>query len=164
DELSAGTVIADFFLPYRVSCDCPGIQYVLPKLTPNFTVKVECTNPDGTATATVDVKGGVAPYDIAVDQVGYQALTGPLQLRAGTHALTVRDAEGTESAVQSITVAMPISFGEPTYQCADNRFTATVTISGGTPPYTVNGKTIDGDTFSTDPAPSGASVAVEVTD
>jgi hypothetical protein len=164
DELSDGTVIADFFLPYQVSCDCPGIQYVLPKLTPKFTVKVGCANADGMAPVTVEVTGGVGPYDIAVDQAGYQALAGPLQLQAGPHSLTVRDAEGTETAAQSITVAMPIAIGEPTYQCADAKFTATFTINGGTPPYTVNGKPVLQDRCTTDPAPSGAHVPVEVLD
>jgi hypothetical protein len=163
-ELSDATVIADFFLPYRVSCDCPGIQYVLPKPTPKLTVKVGCANADGIATVTVEATGGVAPYDIAIDETGYQALNSPLQLKAGSHSLTVRDADGTETAAQSITVAPPIAFGEPTYQCAEGRFSAAFTITGGTPPYTVNGQAIPQNTFTTDPAPSGASVSVEVVD
>jgi hypothetical protein len=163
-ELPNGTVVADFFLPYRVSCDCPGTQYVLPRPMPKFNVKIGCANPDGIAPVTVEVTGGVAPYDIAVDGAGYQALSGLLSLQAGTHSLTVRDAEGTESAAQSITVPPPIVVGEPTYQCADGKFTATITITGGTPPYTVNGQAIPQDKFTTDPAPSGVLVSVEVAD
>jgi hypothetical protein len=163
-ELPDGTVIADFFLPYRVSCDCPGTQYVLPKPTPKFTTKIGCANADGIAPVTVEVTGGVAPYEIAVDGAGYQALSGPLPLQAGTRSLTVRDAEGTETTAQSITVPLPIAVGEPTYECTEGRFTATFTITGGTPPYTINGQAISQDSFTTEPAASGASVSVEVVD
>jgi hypothetical protein len=164
NELVDGTVIADFYLPYRVSCDCPGTQYVLPKHVPTFTTRVGCADPNGMASVTVEVKGGVAPYDISVDQGAYQALTGPLQLNGGTHSLVVRDADGTETSAKPVTVAAPLVIGAPTYTCADGKFTATATITGGTPPYTVNGKVIAKDTFTTDPAASGTQVSVDVLD
>jgi hypothetical protein len=162
--LADGSVIADFFLPYRVSCDCPGIQFVLPKQAPTFTTKVGCTNADGFAAVTVEAKGGVAPYDISIDKAAYQALNGPLQLPAGGHSVTLRDADGTESAARTVTVPGPIVIGAPTYSCTEGKFTASATIIGGTAPYTVNGKAIDGAAFTTDPAESGSEVPVEVVD
>jgi hypothetical protein len=164
DGLADGTVIADFFLPYRVSCDCPGTQYVLPKPQPTFAAKVGCTDPNGNAPVTIAAKGGVAPYDISVDQGGYQALSGPLQLNAGTHSLMVRDADGTETHAQSITVPGPLVIGEPAYVCTEGNFTASATITGGAAPYTLNGKPIAVSTFTTDAAASGAQVEVHVLD
>jgi hypothetical protein len=32
DDIAAGTVIADFYLPYRCCSDCPPIQYIVPEL------------------------------------------------------------------------------------------------------------------------------------
>jgi hypothetical protein len=32
DDITAGTVIADFYLPYRCCSDCPPIQYIVPEL------------------------------------------------------------------------------------------------------------------------------------
>src|SRR6185503_18425174 len=93
-DLAGGTVIADFFLPYRVSGDFPGIQYVLPRQAPTFAVNVGCTDAGGNAPVVVDVKGGMAPYEISIDQGAYQALNSPLQLSAGVHSLMLRDAEG----------------------------------------------------------------------
>jgi hypothetical protein len=164
DALADGTVIADFFLPYRVSCDCPGIQYVLPKPQPTFTTTAACTDANGNAAVTITAKGGVAPYDISVDQAGYQALSGPLQLTAGKHNLMLRDADGTETPAQAITIAAQLAIGAPTYICTDGNFTGSATITGGTPPYTANGKPVAANTFTTDPAASGTTVAVHVLD
>src|SRR4051812_562704 len=166
NELTDGTVIADFFLPYQISCDCPGIEFVLPKTAPSFTANPGCTNSDGIASVAVAVKGGTAPYDISVDQEGYQALGETLSLRVGTHTLTIRDADGIESTPQSIIIPGPLSIGVPEYVCENMQFTATFSISGGTMRYAVNGKAVPGDqtSFTTDPAPSGTSVGVVVTD
>jgi hypothetical protein len=163
-ELADGTVIADFFLPYRVSSDCPGVQYVLPKQSATFTTSVGCANSDGFAPVTIEAKGGVAPYDVSVDQGAFQALSGPLQLGAGVHSLVLRDAEGTETSERSITVAPPIAISQPDFSCAEGKFTATASITGGTPPYTVDGKAAVNGSFTTDPAASGATVTVTVMD
>lgn len=165
-ELADGTVIADFFLPYQVSCDCPGIEFVLPKSAPSFTANAACTNSDGFASVTVTAKGGTAPYDISVDQNGYQALGETLSLHVGTHTLTIRDADGIESTPQSIVITAQLIIGVPDYVCENMQFTATFDISGGTMPYAVNGTALSEgqSSFTTDPAPSGTSVSVVVTD
>jgi hypothetical protein len=50
------------------------------------------------------------------------------------------------------------------YTCQDGKFTATLTLAGGTPPYTVNGKAAAGNTFTTDPVASGTALVVEAID
>ena len=167
NELLDGTVIADFFLPYRIAGDIPGTQFVLPKMAPSFGMRVACTGTGGIATVTLDVKGGEGPYDVSVDQGAYQALAdGTLSLQAGTHAVKIRDAAGTETDPQSITIPDPIVLGTPEFTCQLGMYTATFSLSGGTPPYTVNGKPVPAgtSTFTTDPVTSGATLAVEVVD
>lgn len=162
--LTNGTVIADFFLPYRVCCGLPGIEYELPKIPPSISAKPGCTNSDGNCPVDVKVKGGVAPYDIAIDNGSYDALNPPVMLQAGTHTLKVRDAEGLESSPQTIVIPPAIAIANVQYTCDQGKFTATLTISGGTPPYSVNGKAVSGNSFTTDPVDSGKSVDVEVID
>jgi len=87
-----------------------------------------------------------------------------MQLKSGVHSLKLRDAEGIESAAKSVTVAPPIVIGEPTYTCQEGQFSAAFTITGGSPPYTVDGKPIPADTFTTAPAASGSKVSVQVAD
>jgi hypothetical protein len=161
-ELEAGTVIADFFLPYRLSGSGPGIQYVLPQIPPTFTVAVGCTAPNGTASVSIDAKGGVPPYDVAADGGAYQPLGAPLSLTVGNHSVTLRDAVGAETPMQSFTVAPPLTIGQPSFTCAGGSYTASATITGGTPPYEVNGQPAT--MIVTAPTPSGATVSVTVQD
>lgn len=167
NELADGTVIADFYLPYSVSCDCcTAVQFVLPLRPPTFSTQVGCTDANGTATVAVKVKGGVPPYDVDIDKSGYQALGDSLSLNTGTHSLTIRDAEGIESDPQSVAVAAPIVLGKPIFTCNAEftAYTTTIHISGGTPPYTVNGKSISGGDYTSDPVTSGKSLSIEVLD
>jgi hypothetical protein len=131
---------------------------------PTFVVSVACTAADGNATVTISAKGGVPPYDVAVDGNAYQALGGPFQLAAGSHSIMLRDTDGTETLAQTISVPPPIIIGTPTFTCTDNRYTARASISGGTPPYQVNGKAAPNAVVVTDPTASGTVVSVTVTD
>ncbi|WEN13758.1 hypothetical protein PY254_10930 [Rhodanobacter sp. AS-Z3] len=162
DELNAGTVIADFFLPYRLSGSGPGIQYVLPKMPPIFTVAVGCTAPNGSASISIDATGGVPPYDVAADGGAYQPLGAALSLSVGNHSVTLRDAVGAETPMQSFSVASPLIIGEPSFTCTGGSYTASAAITGGTPPYEVNGQPatmiVTGSTL------SGAAVSVTVRD
>lgn len=164
NALSNGTVIADFYLPYKISSDLPGIQFVLPEIPPGFSTKIACTNSDGFASVDVDVKGGAPPYDMSIDGQGYVAFSTPLSLRAGTHTLKVRDAEAVESAPQTLLIPAALAMSTPEYACAEGKYTATFTIIGGTPPYTVNGKAVSGTTFTTDLVDSGKSLSIELRD
>jgi hypothetical protein len=162
-QLDVGTVIADFFLPYRLAGAGPGIEYVLPRLPPAFTATAGCSTANG-ALVTIEAKGGVPPYDVAVDGGAYQALTGPLQLAVGEHSLKLRDTAGTETTARKLTVAPPIALGEPSFACAEGQYTATATISGGVPPYRVDGKAAPDARVVTTPTASGTPVSVTVTD
>jgi hypothetical protein len=166
NELADGTVVADFFLPYLISPDYAAMQFVLPSTPPMFTAEIGCPDAGGTASVTVKAKGGSAPYEIDVDKGGYQPLTEALRLKSGTHTLSLRDAEGIESATQSITIAPPIAFGAPDYQCNAefSAYTATIAITGGTPPYSANGKALLEGKFTSDPIPSGTALTLEVID
>ena len=166
NELADGTVIADFYLPYLVCSDCCAVQYVLPKLPPTFSVQMGCPNSDGFTPVTITPEGGLTPYEIKIDNQAYQLLGESALLQVGTHSLTIRDAESAESAVQTVTVASPITFGEPSFQCSEDlrTFTATISITGGTPPYKVNGTAITGSSFTTPSTASGTGAIVIVTD
>jgi hypothetical protein len=166
NELSHGTVIADFYLPYRISGDVPGMQFVLPKEVPNLAAKASCTNPDGIASVTVDARGGESPYDIAVDEDAWKPLTTTtVSLSVGSHTLRIRDAAGTQSTAVAITIPRAIVLSEPQFACRDSKYTVTVTISGGTPPYTVGDQTIaENGAFTSAAVESGTSVSVEVVD
>ncbi|WP_341487014.1 SprB repeat-containing protein [Pararhizobium sp. A13] len=166
--LPEGVVIADFYLPYRVSGGGLAVNHVLPKEQPVFTVGMGCTVADGegeaVADVSVEVRGGVAPYELAVNDRQYRALANPLSLPPGRHKLRVRDADGAEAAEQEITVAERLVLGEPDYKCSGGNFTAEVVIRGGTPPYRVGSELVTGATFTSKPAPSGSTVQIEVTD
>lgn len=162
--LADGTVIADFFLPYQISCDCPGVQYVLPKVAPTVTIKVGCTAASGSAAVTIQAKGAVPPYDISIDGGAYRALGGALQLDVGAHSITVRDADGAEAQPQNITIPATLAIGAPSYTCANGQYTGSASISGGVPPYQSNGQPLEGTTVGTAPTASGVDAAVTVTD
>jgi hypothetical protein len=166
DELADGAVIADFFLPYRVGSDLPGIEFVLPKTAPSFNATAACANADGFAAVKVTATGGTAPYDISIDSEAYQSLGDALPMTVGSHTLRIRDADGVESGEQTLVVNSPLTVGLPTFACENMQFTATFDIAGGTIPYSVNGKALANDqmSFTTGPAPSGTSVPVVVTD
>jgi len=166
NELADGTVIADFFLPYKVSSDCPGVEFVLAKTPPSFNATADCTNAQGIATVTVAVKGGTAPFDVAVDQGAYEGLGETLSLPAGTHTLTIRDAEGLESTPRSLFIPPALTIGTPEFACDGTKYTASFEISGGTTPYVVNGTALpeNQSRFTTDLTPSGTSVSVTVKD
>jgi hypothetical protein len=164
DDLGNGTVIADFFLPYRVAGDDQGVQYVLPKETPTFTATIACTSDNDTAAVTIDAKGGVPPYDVAVDDGAYQALNGALEVAAGNHTIKLRDGDGTETPVQPLTVPSHLYIDEPGYTCTEGKYTATAAIKGGTPPYKVDGKAVSAAQIVTDPTESGKTISVTVMD
>jgi len=164
-DLADGIVIADFFLPYQISCSCPGIQFVLPKFPPTFELMAGCTDAaTGQAAVAVDAKGGVPPYDVVVDGAAYAALASPILLATGDHTVKLRDADGTESAPQPITIAPPLSIDPPVFDCEDGQYTATAQVKGGTSPYTVDGNPVDNNTISVGPLASGTALTVTVTD
>jgi hypothetical protein len=167
DALADGTVIADFYLPYLVACDCAGVQFVLPGLPPPvFTAQLGCTTPEGVAEVRIAAQGGVPPYNVKVDDEEFAPLGEALRLAPGDHQVRIRDSESKESDAQVVTVPPPLALGAPTFSCSEDgsTYTATFTISGGTPPYSVGGLTLAGDRHTTAAIASGTPGSLEVVD
>ncbi|MGY6275622.1 hypothetical protein [Methylomonas sp. MgM2] len=164
-----GTVIADFYLPYLYCGSCTPIQFVLPKPPPTFTFTVACTasGEDGpSAPVSINAEQGLPPYRIKIDDQAFQDLANPVMLAPGEHTLIIQDADDSLSSAQTLTIPQPIGIGEPTFTCTEDRsqYVAVVPITGGTPPYTVNESVVDGDSFTSAPAASGADVVIRVVD
>ncbi len=166
EELSDGTVIADFFLPYLCCSDCAPVQFLLPKAPPAFTVQVGCSNANNQAEVTLTPEGGIAPYSVKVDQQEFQPLTGVLVLSAGTHALAIRDQEAAESAPQAVVIPARLVLGAPAFDCVaeGNEYLAVFRIEGGTPPYTANRGTVNGTEYTSDILPGDADIEIVITD
>jgi hypothetical protein len=95
-------------------------------------------NGDSTGTATSTVSGGTAPYSYAwsTGEVGVDELS----LGAGTHSVIVTDANGCTATI-NVTINEPVPFVATATSTDALCFgtstgTATITISGGTAPYT----------------------------
>lgn len=166
DSLADGMVIADFFLPYMCCSDCEPIQFVLPKTPPTFTVEVGCTNPNGEAELTVIAEGGLPPYSVKVGTADYRPLSGVVLLPTGAHELRIRDADATESVVQTVEIPARLLLGEPNYDCAGdtNQYIALLQISGGSPPYTADRGTVDGNTFHSELLPGDTDIEIKISD
>jgi len=165
--LAKGVVIADFFLPYVCCSDCAPIQFVLPKQTPAFTLRIGCADDKSNeADVTLTPAAGIPPYEVSVDRGDYQPLTGAIRLGAGPHKLTIRDADENESVTQDILISEPLKVSDPIYECSEDgkTYKAQLTITGGTLPYSANGVEFQGDKYSTDPIAGGKSVDIQVTD
>ncbi|MBD2766355.1 hypothetical protein IC235_00440 [Hymenobacter sp. BT664] len=165
DGLADGTVIADFYLPYLFRAE-GGVQFVLPKSPPTFTVAVGCSNADQRAEVTLTPEGGMSPYSYKVDGGEFQPLRGSFLLAAGRHQLVIRDAEARESAPQPVVVAATLALLEPRYECVANRneYVVTAQISGGTAPYTASRGTVTESRYVSDTLPGNQDVAVTITD
>ncbi len=86
----------------------------------------------GTSTVTLTATGGTPPY----------TGVGTHTLNAGSHTLTVTDANGC-SAIATVTITEPpllaALVNAPPVACGKDSATVTVTATGGTPPYTGTG-------------------------
>lgn len=165
-QLPDGSIIADFYLPYLCCSDCAPVQFVLPKSPPTFELEIGCTNPNHQAEVSVIPLSGKAPYQLQLNDQAYEPLTDkPLILNEGVHRIRIIDADDSESIVRDIVIAEPLRLLEPDYQCTDaDAYIATVRITGGTPPYSVNGELFSEDVFISPPTASGQALPVEVVD
>ncbi|TNE57314.1 MAG: hypothetical protein EP344_11345 [Bacteroidetes bacterium] len=168
DELTDGTIIADFFLPYICCSDCSPVQYVLPSSPLGVSIESGCTDKNRQAEIVVKPQGGVAPFSYNLNSSDFKPLTGNLVLTPGTHTLVVRDDTGAETTVQTIEVPEPITFGAIAYDClaTSDEYVAVVEIMGGVPPYTADMGTIDQvkKVFVSGPLPTGKVNVVEIKD
>jgi|GEM_PF-2179620 len=136
-------VIGDFFLPYRCCTDCPPVQFVMPAARPIFTMKQECPGEDGFAWVNLDFSYRVPPCEIKIDDRDYLPLVDDrIQMKTGMHLVTVRDAEGGISLVQSIVVhpRFTIVTGEPVFDVESKTATVQLTITNAQLPVTIDGE------------------------
>ena len=117
---------------------------------------------DGTASSTVS--GGTPPYTFAWSNGETTAAVA--NLAAGQYSLTLTDANGC-NARESVTIAagpspLVLTMGMTEITCFGDIGTASVSVSGGTPPYSYLWST--GETTATTDAPLVAQYSVTVTD
>lgn len=166
-ELTDGTVIADFYLPYLYNSGATPVQFVLPKVKPSFTYEIGCTNEAGLAEVTLTPKGGIAPYSVKVDNEDYKPLDGVLSLPTGARKLVIQDAETTESNPQTIQIGQQLTLDEPQYVCSEdggNTYVAAFSIQGGKGPYTASRGTVTNATYTSDTLPGDTDVDITITD
>jgi hypothetical protein len=168
-ELFAGEVIADFYLPYLCCSDCEPVQFVLPKTPPAFTwQRAGCTTADGRGPINITPLGGQSPYQYSTNGgASWADITpgAPVSVANNTN-LQIRDAEGTLSIVQTITVPPPLTVTIGTTRTCNaegTQYTVPVTIANGQAPYKINGVVITGTTGTAQFA-SGAGGTVTVED
>ena len=136
--LPAGTVIADFFLPYACGSDGGSMVYQLPTPPLLARASVACTSARGVAEVTVTVEGARGAISVQVGDDEFEALDGPLLLSPGDHRIIVRDSDGTESEPIDVTVPRQLTVdARPDEPDGAGWYTAQVTFKGGTSPYTV---------------------------
>lgn len=166
NQLTDGTVIADFFLPYLCCTDCAPPQFILPPPPIGFAVELGCTNTDRRAEATITPQGGAAPYTIQLDNGPFKPLTGKPTLSVGEHTIVIRDSAGVVSAPQTLTVPAALVIGtekfsedirQQTYQVSFN-------ISGGVAPYAADSGSVAGDTYTSVSVKSNETVKITITD
>lgn len=169
ESLGDGTVIADFYLPYLCCSSCAPVQFVLPRPRPFFTLEIGCTQAGAEASfapVRVNAESGQPPYRVKIDQQIYQDLGKPILIAPGEHQLIVQDAVGTDSLTQTVIIPEPIGITEPVFTCSEDglEYVAGLSITGGTPPYTVNDIPIDGDQFTSKPMASGKEILLRIVD
>ncbi len=113
-------------------------------------VHVDATCNQSNGSATVNVAGGTGPYTYAWNTTPVQTTATATGLAANTYACTVTDANGCSQTVSSTVsnLSGPVAtiFSTNNVSCnGGNNGSATVTVSGGTSPYTflwTNGQTL----------------------
>lgn len=170
--LTDGAVIADFFLPYLCCGGGAAVQFVLPKPPLGFAIRIGCTKAGDEAEITITPQGGVEPYSLKVGDQGFQSLHLVKLLKAGSHQLTLKDGEGTESQPQMVVIPQQLVLEQPEFFCAQegNVYTARIAVRGGTPPYTASRGTVAQDPesgtyrYTSEPLPGNEDISIEVTD
>ena len=165
-ELSAGAVVADFFLPYQCCSGCSPIHYTLPPVRLRMEVAVACTGDDDAADVTVTVEGATGRVSVKVDGGAFGALDGPLHLAVGEHTIVGRDDAGAETTPTTINVPpqLTTSDAETTVNEANSTYQVAFEISGGTAPYTVDPGTVAQALYQSPVLPGGEQLLVTIRD
>ncbi|MBU3699185.1 MAG: hypothetical protein FGM33_04125 [Candidatus Kapabacteria bacterium] len=174
-DIKDGTVVADFYLPYRCCSDCTPIQFVVhadPSVVPKSieaSVSVGCTTEKG-AQIEVTVRNGTEPYKMELDG---KSTDHPAQffLMPGKHTLVVVDGTGMKSSAISIDIPEPLTISEVKYAVAARASTyrASFSVVGGIGPYSIE---VDSDVAATikdgavevGPIKSGSMVTITISD
>jgi hypothetical protein len=166
ERLEAGVVIADFFVPYLYSCDCPALQYVLPLPPLGLQVTLGCTNSDGNAEATLVPEGGMLPISYQLDGLPFAPLVGALLLVSGPHTVSIRDSAGSASLPQALTVPATLRTEQPEFSDDQESMSYRVSflVSGGTLPYAADSGSIDFNRYTSVAIASGEPLRVVLTD
>ncbi|MEO6669146.1 MAG: T9SS type A sorting domain-containing protein [Ferruginibacter sp.] len=99
----------------------------------------------GTTTVTASASGGTAPYTYKLNSGSYQSSNTFTGVLAGTHTVTVKDANGCTTSGLTITITQPAALQlaaastAGTISCNGGSVTVTVTATGGVAPYTGTG-------------------------
>lgn len=140
-EIPQQIVIADFYVSGRCCSDCPSVQFVLPPPRPVFDVEVGCTDANGEASVKVNVRHGIAPYQLKIDEQDYAMLGKNLPLlKVGKHTLTLMDSAGGESVPVPVEIKKPMQVdpGAKTCDATGQNYTLSILIIDGAPPFKVN--------------------------
>lgn len=170
-NIAPGTVIGDFYLSYTCCSNCTPIQVVINEPPAPAELKAEPTDPVCDAegknfTVTINISGGTPPYK--VDGAAVSGSTFPVTIVSGKDkTVIIEDNTGQkiEFKIPAHTCTPPIAVtaGDPVCDAAGKNFTVTLTISGGTTPYKVDGTSIPGNTQPVT-VPSGQQKTVTIED
>jgi hypothetical protein len=145
------TDVAPGYTPF---CDIPFVDYykpgvvtIIPVLTANIInhTNIHCYGSNN-GSATVSASGGTSSYSYLWNTVPAQITNVASGLTAGTYTVTVTDGSTCASATASVTLTQPqalsIVIAHTNLQCfGANNGTATVTVTGGTTPYSYDWNT-----------------------
>ncbi|MEO8768987.1 MAG: T9SS type A sorting domain-containing protein [Ferruginibacter sp.] len=100
----------------------------------------------GTTSLTVTATGGTTSYTYKLNSGSYQSSNTFTAVAAGTYSVTVKDANGCTSSIQTITITQPAAPAQlvaastsGTISCNGGTATVTVSATGGVSPYTGTG-------------------------
>lgn len=163
--LDEGTVIADFFLPYRCGAGCATVPYQPPTRLPVTTTST-CTDGNGSAEVTVTTTGATGAVSLQVDGGSFEELSGPRVLGEGVHTLVVRDSVGAESAPVTIRIPPPLRITQPHPEVneATGTWQVVFTIDGGTKPYVADVGTVFDTIFTGPSLPVAQVLTVQIKD
>ena len=132
-----------------------------------FTATPKCTAADKSALIDLQIKGGVTPYLLKVDGAAFAAVPVSLKLSTGPHTLILQDQAGTQKT-QNIQVADPLVAAvlRDGYLCNKEKteYVVKINITGGKPPYKVNGIPVEGTPAVYGPVPNGKTETLKITD
>ncbi len=130
----------------------------------SFTMEIGCSV-ENEAQVKITPAGGTPPYQVQIDNAAPTPLPDTITLAVGSHSVVLHDSAGNVTQPQTAVIPTDLGLKETGFTCEETAtYRSTITITGGTQPYSVNGNLIGGNTFTTDPVQSGAATSVKVID